>query len=99
MEVPAEYVLREGRASFRLGSYDRQSTLIIDPVLVYSPFFGGAAGSSGVQQYISAVAVDAAGNLYVTGDTNSTSFPVTRASCSPTPKRISFPSSIPREHH
>ena len=40
--------------------------------LVYSTFLGGNGGDSGT-----AVAVDAAGNAYVTGATTSTNFPVT----------------------
>lgn len=57
---------------FRLGDYDRSRPLIIDPVLIYSTYFGGA----GVELSRGAgIAVDATGNVYVTGDTDSPSLP------------------------
>ena len=58
---------------FDVGSYDRERTLVIDPaVLVYAGFIGGSGSESG-----NAVAVDAAGAAYVTGETDSgeASFP------------------------
>lgn len=85
VEVTADYALRDGRASFHLGRYDMRRELIIDPVLVYSTFLGGPAGQYGVNQQITALAVDASGNLYVTGPTNSTGFPVTKGVVQPTP--------------
>jgi hypothetical protein len=85
VEVPVKYILREGHAGFRVGRYDRGRDLIIDPVLVYSTFFGGAAGSDGVQQGINALAVDGTGNLYTAGNTDSTSFPVTPGVVDPNP--------------
>jgi hypothetical protein len=58
---------------FNLGDYDYSKPLIIDPVLAYSTYLGGngTAGDAAL-----AIAVDAAGNAYVTGQTNSTNFPV-----------------------
>ena len=44
---------------FRLGRYDRSKPLIIDPVLSYSTYVGGSQ--------IAALAVDSAGDAYVTG--------------------------------
>ena len=52
----------DGEVRFRLGRYDRGRALIIDPVLEYSTFLGGSGGASA-----SAIAVDASGNVYVTG--------------------------------
>jgi len=63
----------DGTIGFDVGPYDRARTLIIDPVLVYSTFLGG----SGANEEALAVAVDAAGNTYVTGATNSADFPAT----------------------
>lgn len=61
--VAAAYVLRGAReATFRLGAYDHAKPLVIDPVLDFSTYFGSDWGESGA-----AVATDAAGNAYVTG--------------------------------
>jgi hypothetical protein len=50
--------------TFELAAYDRSQPLVIDPVLVYSSFLG-----NGYQDEGNALAVDAAGNLYLAGDT------------------------------
>ena len=80
-EVAAAYVLEgegagEGQVyGFRLGAYDLSRPLVIDPaVLVYAGYIGGAGFDEG-----QGIAVDRAGNAYVTGRTQSTeaSFPVT----------------------
>ena len=57
---------------FALGRYDTARQLVIDPALVYSTFFGGAVGESG-----NGIAVDSAGNAYITGSTSSSDFPTT----------------------
>ena len=56
--VPSRYALREdGRVGFALGEYDPSAPLVIDPVLEYSTYFVA----------VRAIAVDAAGNAYLTG--------------------------------
>ena len=71
--VDGTYLLSaDQHLSFRLGAYDHTRPVVIDPILTYSTFFGG----DGYDQ-ANAVAVDAAGNAYVTGTTNSTNFPTT----------------------
>lgn len=59
---------------FEIGTHDPDEVLIMDPVLfVYSGFIGGAKADVGDD-----IAVDCAGNVYVTGTTwsSETSFPV-----------------------
>jgi hypothetical protein len=64
---------------FAVGRYDRARPLIIDPVLVYSTFLGGSGFDQGND-----IAVDGAGNAYVTGYTDSTILPgVTAGSIQP----------------
>jgi hypothetical protein len=58
------------QVGFRLGTYDRSRPLVIDPVLEYSTYLGGTGDETGW-----GIAVDAAGNAYVTGETASTDFP------------------------
>jgi hypothetical protein len=59
-------------AGFRLGAYDREKKLIIDPVLSFASYLGGSQGEVG-----KAIALDSTGNIYVAGGTYSPDFPVT----------------------
>src|SRR6266540_3116483 len=61
-----------GAIGFDIGSYDASRPLVIDPVLSYSTYLGG----SGDEQ-ANYVAVDSAGNAYVTGRVASADFPTT----------------------
>jgi hypothetical protein len=58
------------RVGFKIAAYDRTRPLVIDPVLVYSTYLGGSFDDRGL-----GIAVDTAGNCYVTGYTYSTDFP------------------------
>ncbi len=60
------HVNGKGEVGFRLAAYDRQRPLIIDPVLVYASYLGGAA-----DERTTALAVDASGNIYLAGSTDS----------------------------
>ena len=76
-EVAGGYVVRPGgRVRFKLAEYDRSAPLVIDPGIEYSTYLGGSSVDAG-----RAIAVDAAGNAYITGDTHSADFPW------PTPSR------------
>ena len=47
--------------------------MVIDPVLLYSTYLGGS--NAGFVEPVSSIAVDGAGQAYVTGETLSTDFP------------------------
>jgi beta-propeller repeat-containing protein len=69
--IPGGYVLGAGgRIGVRVGPYDPSRPLVIDPVLVYSTRLGGNNLDEGTS-----IAVDRAGNAYVTGFTYSANFP------------------------
>ncbi len=72
-EVAGHYrLLGENQVGFSLGAYDRSLPLVIDPMLVYSTFLGGAEA-----EHAFGIAVDSAGDAYVTGATESADFPAT----------------------
>ena len=68
--VSARYVVSGQDVSIRVGGYDRSRALTIDPALAYATYLGGSGTDDG-----SGVAVDSAGDAYVTGTTSSTDFP------------------------
>ena len=71
--ISASYALRnEDEVGFAIAQYDRSQPLVIDPVLSYSTYLGGGGSDWG-----SGIAVDSAGNAYVTGSTSSADFPTT----------------------
>jgi uncharacterized repeat protein (TIGR01451 family) len=56
---------------FKVGKYDRNYELTIDPVIIFSTFFGGNNNDVSTS-----VKTDVQGNIYLTGATASTNFPV-----------------------
>ncbi len=73
LEIAANYVQRGTRVvGIEVAPYDIRQPLIIDPVLTYSTYLGGATN-----QVLAGVAVDPSGFAYVTGYTSSTDFPTT----------------------
>jgi hypothetical protein len=88
--VAARYKLAGNTVRFELGAYDHGKPLIIDPVLSYFSYLGGSntdvigtgSPSDGTPNgYVTsqAAAVDAAGDLYVVGYTQSSNFPTQAA--------------------
>ena len=75
-EVESRYVIdANAQVGFEVGAYDAAQPLVIDPVLTYSTYFG-----NGSEELITDIALDAAGNIYLTGiTTDSAQFPVVNA--------------------
>ncbi len=72
-EIEGGYVIKDAhRVGFQVAAYDRGEPLVIDPVLAYATYLGGSQRDLGV-----GIAVDAAGNAYVVGETGSVDFPTT----------------------
>ncbi len=70
--------------TFDIEPFDTALPLVIDPVLSFTTFFGGASNTRGnVSQ---AIALDTEGNVYITGNTDSgnTGLPVTPGAVQPT---------------
>jgi len=62
----------DGSIGFRVGRRDNSRELVIDPVFLFSGYFGGSS-----QDSVNAVAVDASRNIVVAGYTSSTDLPTT----------------------
>ena len=70
--VKGQYVVRDSsHVAFQVADYDSSKPLVIDPVLEYSTYLGG----SGTDQ-LTGIAVDATGNVYLAGYTDSADFPL-----------------------
>jgi hypothetical protein len=69
--LEGRYVLKgDDQVAFAIAVHDPTRPLIIDPVLSYATYLGGRGDDGGF-----GIAVDGAGNAYVTGSTSSTDFP------------------------
>ena len=73
--IEGGYVLDGDRVRFRVAGHDPSHPLIIDPVLGYSSILNGSSDDQGF-----GIAVDSVGNVYVTGTTISSNFPVSLVS-------------------
>jgi hypothetical protein len=67
-KINVSYKIKETDLAFNVPAYDKSQTLIIDPVLSWSTYFAGNCTS-----IIRGISTDASGNVYVTGQTTSTS--------------------------
>lgn len=71
--VDGAFVLENStEVRFQVAAYDHHRELVIDPVLVYSSYLGGTG-----QDVATGVGIDAAGNIYLAGETTSNAFPTT----------------------
>ena len=67
VEIAADYRIDDsGAARIELGPWDPAEELVIDPILEFSSYLGGALDDS-----VSDLTTDADGNLYITGSTAS----------------------------
>jgi uncharacterized protein (TIGR03437 family) len=79
--IAGNYKLSGDRVQFALGKYDHNRALVIDPVLNYLTYLGGSKTDEvGNTTYggnpTQGMVVDPAGNVYVTGYTQSADFPL-----------------------
>ncbi len=82
--VPGSFVLSSAnRVSLRVGAYDRTRKLVVDPVLSYATYFGGADDDVAGARSGGGIAADASGNTYIVGTTNSANFPASSGSVQP----------------
>ncbi len=81
-EVKGTYVINGNEVRFKLDRFDSSKPLIIDPVLSYSTLLGSSSSD-----IANGIAVDSQGSAYVTGTTDSTSFPTTAGSFKSTSTR------------
>lgn len=68
--VSAAYELDGQSLAFQLGQFDAQHPLVIDPLMNFSTYLGGAGDDLGT-----GAGVDGSGNVYVVGTTSSANFP------------------------
>ncbi|MFL6438678.1 MAG: choice-of-anchor D domain-containing protein [Terriglobales bacterium] len=93
--VAASFVLSGRNVRFRIGKYDHSRQLVIDPVLVFSTYFDGSQNDQ-----VQAITTDANGNIYLTGETSSTDFPIANAfQGTPTAGSVAFVSKLDPTGH
>ena len=70
--IPAQFVLSSANEiSFHIAAYDASKELVIDPVLSYATYLGGATAD----EFVLNLTADRTGNAYAVGSTCSTDFP------------------------
>ncbi|MFH0732787.1 MAG: SBBP repeat-containing protein [Candidatus Omnitrophota bacterium] len=75
-EVSAGFILLSDNSyGFSVNNYDTNYPLVIDPTLGYSTFIGGSYSSA--QDEVYALAIDSAGNAYISGYAHSYDYPTT----------------------
>jgi hypothetical protein len=72
--IPCRYAIEDKTVRFEVSEYDKSKPLIIDPVMQYSTYLGGTGDDQG-----NAITIDANGNAYIIGFTDSLDFPLASA--------------------
>jgi hypothetical protein len=78
--VAAHYSLHQGKLSFGVDHYDRTQPLVIDPALIFASYIT----SNCCSDQLNDIVADDTG-VYLTGQTNASSFPATANGTAPTP--------------
>src|SRR5271170_4364228 len=87
-EIAGNYAIASDRqVRFSLAKYDHTQPLTIDPILNYSTFLGGS-GTGNLGDSAFGIALDAAGDAYLVGQTFSTDFPQMNAALTTPPSDI-----------
>lgn len=68
--ITGQFTLDSDRVGFEVGDFDENADLVIDPVLEYSSYLGGAGPDSATD-----IRVDADGYIYIGGTSGSVGFP------------------------
>ena len=85
-KIAGNFVVADNRQiRFAVASYDRTQPLTIDPVLNYSTYFGGENFDAAY-----GIALDASGDAYIAGITDSANFPSMNPISSTTPSDLSL---------
>jgi hypothetical protein len=66
--IRSRFTKKGNLIGFKIGKYDKSKIIIIDPVISWSTYFGGAE-----MEYYAGVATDVAGNVFISGITYSDS--------------------------
>ena len=74
--IEGRYRVKGRSVSFDLGNYDKSKPLVIDPIVVFQTYLGGN-GDDNPGFGLGIIAVDPYGASYVTGFTDSSTFPAT----------------------
>lgn len=77
VEVAANFaLLANGEVGFQLGKYDRSRPLVIDPAVGPSVYYSTYLGSGTGNDTFTSIAVDAAGEAFIAGQTYATNYPI-----------------------
>ena len=71
IEVKSRFNLNADVISFDVAEYDRNDVIVIDPTRLWATYYGGNN-----QDYGLSICTDNYGNVYITGWTSSTNFPI-----------------------